>query len=1123
MLAAPGMLLPKSWDRPVPQAVQSQPRAHSNHQGRGGVAAPYPASSPGFASWLAPNAWLPGGSHGDRGCEEVESSEPGQGYLAWGSDHKSRSKTAAQTATAWGRLPGDQPGLDRPGQEEKGGEWPPAKASEAGGVLPSSLWSWATRNGSHHHQTQGTAAEPGAQPLPAPAGLTKAGKHQGGVMGGHGSGLGLGLPPVVCCQWARQLGLALPRVRESEALKAGPGGSALIFRGLRVRMGMHTGITDPADVVFEPVSGRTIYTGPCMELARAVSDAAPGGGLLLSAEAFVRLPHSSLAPTTTVDELVNGGSMLTSSLSRAAATLSRRGLSFDLRPSARSQSPATPHPTDSTHPTINALLLYAGDHSLTKLANYPPQALYMAVPASMPGRLPWMVPLRNVVLRVQGTSFAPTGTATIAFANVVHAASLLSEVPTPARQALNTFQAVCLAALTQHQGYAVELVDGLLLAAFHEPWHAIVWALDCQQAMARQAWPAELLDHLAGLGKSPSTAAAGAVEGLAKAAEAAAGEAAGAAAAADGAVAGRGADTAAGEAGGGVRVVSKGGAEERQQNPSQAASPPAASPLGLQLKIGLDVGRVAATVMPQTGRIHYRGKVMNRAARVCSRCLPGQVLATGLVWEYSAQQGGLQAAGVRGDALGPAEMKGVPGLIELVHCYLGPPDCPARSRVSDPSRTCLVPQLSCPLGRHHPSLGLVTTHPPPTLQLAPHLLPVCPPVTLAAPHVPGPPPPPSPQQQEQQDPIGQPGEQHTLGPSDALPTLQPGHLAHPKQDLPLPDPALPERCSLAASHSLLQPRPSLPELQPLANHPSWPPLALPSPAMPANALSAEDPAVAGAAPAPTLPPATPHHPSPLQGLQLTNLHAGSPNHSLPFLPHSPTTSHPLTLAMPPSNWPSYPQHMAAAATTERQSSPEAGHGTAMGSHTAFSHTLQPRHSISEMPCKFTSVAASAAWGLAQVPGEPAGRVSLRALGRVHSARDRHRLLRDGHSSAATQWLDVGPVAAPPCLAPRAQCRSPGPLPPPVFQDRPDTPSLPSVHELGEVNFAHPALSVRASSEAERCSALLEQQLGLEVVRRSKGGTTVRDSSGQLRFRVHPRLVDDAVGLRPAHPACPGPA
>ncbi|GFH21293.1 guanylate cyclase domain-containing protein, partial [Haematococcus lacustris] len=317
-------------------------------------------------------------------------------------------------------------------------------------------------------------------------------------------------------------------------------------------MGMHTGITDPADVVFEPVSGRTIYTGPCMELARAVSDAAPGGGLLLSAEAFVRLPHSSLAPTTTVDELVNGGSMLTSSLSRAAATFSR--------------SIAAAHIAEDSTNSLSSS--------------------------------PWLPTLDSVGTQCwccTGTSFAPTGTATIAFANVVHAASLLSEVPTAARQALNTFQAVCLAALTQHQGYAVELVDGLLLAAFHEPWHAIVWALDCQQAMAHQAWPAELLDHLAGLGKPPR----------------------------------------------------------------------------------LDVGRVAATVMPQTGRIHYRGKVMNRAARVCSRCLPGQVLATGLVWEYSAQQGGLQAAGVRGDALGPAEMKGVPGLIELVHCYLGPPDCPA--------------------------------------------------------------------------------------------------------------------------------------------------------------------------------------------------------------------------------------------------------------------------------------------------------------------------------------------------------------------------------------------------------------------------------------------------------------
>jgi hypothetical protein len=42
-------------------------------------------------------------------------------------------------------------------------------------------------------------------------------------------------------------------------------------------MGIHVGLEREEDIVFEPVSGRTIYTGPLMEVARAVSDAAPGG------------------------------------------------------------------------------------------------------------------------------------------------------------------------------------------------------------------------------------------------------------------------------------------------------------------------------------------------------------------------------------------------------------------------------------------------------------------------------------------------------------------------------------------------------------------------------------------------------------------------------------------------------------------------------------------------------------------------------------------------------------------------------------------------------------------------------------------------------------------------------
>jgi hypothetical protein len=42
-------------------------------------------------------------------------------------------------------------------------------------------------------------------------------------------------------------------------------------------MGIHVGVEREEDIMFEPVSGRTIYTGSLMEVARAVSDAAPGG------------------------------------------------------------------------------------------------------------------------------------------------------------------------------------------------------------------------------------------------------------------------------------------------------------------------------------------------------------------------------------------------------------------------------------------------------------------------------------------------------------------------------------------------------------------------------------------------------------------------------------------------------------------------------------------------------------------------------------------------------------------------------------------------------------------------------------------------------------------------------
>jgi hypothetical protein len=46
---------------------------------------------------------------------------------------------------------------------------------------------------------------------------------------------------------------------------------------------------------------------------------------------------------------------------------------------------------------------------------------------------------------------------------------------------------------------------------------------------------------------------------------------------------------------------------------------------GLRLKMGLDTGDVLGSVHPITGRVQYRGKVMNRAARIASAATSGQV------------------------------------------------------------------------------------------------------------------------------------------------------------------------------------------------------------------------------------------------------------------------------------------------------------------------------------------------------------------------------------------------------------------------------------------------------------------------------------------------------------------
>ncbi|GFH27984.1 guanylate cyclase domain-containing protein, partial [Haematococcus lacustris] len=70
--------------------------------------------------------------------------------------------------------------------------------------------------------------------------------------------------------------------------------SCLVFSGLRIRCGVHTGVSSAQDVSYNTSSARMQYSGAPLALARAVCDAAQGAQILLSQACFAALPQQQL-------------------------------------------------------------------------------------------------------------------------------------------------------------------------------------------------------------------------------------------------------------------------------------------------------------------------------------------------------------------------------------------------------------------------------------------------------------------------------------------------------------------------------------------------------------------------------------------------------------------------------------------------------------------------------------------------------------------------------------------------------------------------------------------------------------------------------------------------------------
>ncbi|MEW5301992.1 MAG: hypothetical protein WDW36_004810 [Sanguina aurantia] len=342
------------------------------------------------------------------------------------------------------------------------------------------------------------------------------------------------------------------RDREEEQL------GVLLFRGLRVRAGVHSGLQLHSEGRVNTVSGRMQYTGALVHTAKAVCDAAHGGTVLLS------------------DSTVQGlGAM-----------------------------------------PKNVLLLHVGQHLLHQ--SLPLMSLYQVVPRALEGRLMIHMPVRSIKCTELSVYDAPGVAVACAFCHVVGAANLPPEL---ASVALDMFRCRAALLLIEYSGYLVEGPDGLLLASFHHPLAAMRWALHCMKDMRTLPWPEELLQH---------------------------------------------------ELCEEVSVTSVNAAGETVETVVFR---------GLRLKVGIEFGRIHGEINCCSGRMSYRGKVMNRASRFATHAATGQILTSAGAWEMCSplagstanvnpltglgRSRGVPVSSVVAESLGQVALKGVSDLLEI--------------------------------------------------------------------------------------------------------------------------------------------------------------------------------------------------------------------------------------------------------------------------------------------------------------------------------------------------------------------------------------------------------------------------------------------------------------------------
>ncbi|GIL56696.1 hypothetical protein Vafri_11999 [Volvox africanus] len=257
---------------------------------------------------------------------------------------------------------------------------------------------------------------------------------------------------------------------------AAAGGATPLFRGLRVRMGMWTGIPNAADVNMNTTNRRTQYSGEAIVYAKLVSDTVHGGMVVL-------------------------------------AECSRRRLDPEAIRASR------------VH------LIYGGQHMLAGSNDAPPTPmhLYTCYSQALLPRAVVVRPMRTLAELRPGMLAAPVGHGVVVEFRVVGVSTLLAWDRQVAEASLELLHAAAvkllpasgsgaaggaaathivagveslldLPVITTGSGNAAALaggggVGGTMIVVFGDPDGAVAWAAALRRAAKEVHWPSELLEH----------------------------------------------------------------------------------------------------------------------------------------------------------------------------------------------------------------------------------------------------------------------------------------------------------------------------------------------------------------------------------------------------------------------------------------------------------------------------------------------------------------------------------------------------------------------------------------------------------------------------------------------------